>query len=288
MKRTKVKKKRWTDGVLKDARKQREQDIKTKQGQQQAFERRYNKLRIYKRSSNINMEQFVYLPKFIDLPFYEGINTAALAIYPVVCCAADFEQNEWLQLSQEHIARMAGVSINTVRKGIDNLVYGDYYITEDDIDIPLLEKKKVTEGTRHFYMYRVGFIRRDMIKGFREKYFSFHRCIITSGVWASLMPRAKALYLAMRTKAQFDAQLYMEIEYDEPDMSGADFDFKSEQYRNRKWDPCIVPLAELCRMVNIERANIKPVIKQLEHCGLVEKIGNYFKVYLKPSIMVRH
>ena len=262
--------------------------LSKQQQQRQAFEKRYDKLRIYKRSSKVNMEQFIYLPKFIGNSFYETLTKAALSVYPVLCSQADFEKNNWFQLSQEHISRMTGVNINMVREGINTLVTGDYYFTENDVNIILLERKMVNEGTRHFYMYRVGFIRQDMIKQFRGLYFAFHRCIIKSGVWATLTQRAKLIYLAMRTKAFFDAPLYAQIEYGEPDVSNVDFDFKSEQYRNRKWDSCTTPLAELCRMVNVENSNIGLVIKQLKHYGLIKKIGNYFMVYLKPNVMVRH
>lgn len=75
-----------------------------------------------------------------------GLSKAALAVYPVLCCEADFEKDEAFQISQKNIARFAGVSENSVRNALKELE-----------NAGLLIKEKVTDGPRHFYIYRVGF-----------------------------------------------------------------------------------------------------------------------------------
>jgi hypothetical protein len=259
--------------------------------QKAAFKRRYNKLREYKRSIDINMEQFFYFPKFIGLSQYARINKSALAVYPVLCSKADFEVNKWFQLSQEHISRMTGMNIDMVSRGVNNLLGSKNYFTFNDKRIPLIEARKVTEGTRHFYQYKAGFVRKSMVESYRGLFFAFHTCIITSGVWSRLTQRAKCLYLIMRTVAKFDAQLYAEIELDEIDIASLDFDFHGDEFCNRKWDIIFAgenSLAEMCSIVKIEHTNIESVLKQLVHFGLIERIGRDFKVMLKPARAVRY
>jgi hypothetical protein len=182
---------------------------------------------------------------------------------------------------------MAGVHLSVVDAGIKNLVEGRYFLNEtnqkgESLQIPLLEREKTTEGTRHFYLYRSGFVRD--IEKWHGMFFIFHTCIVTSGVWSELSPRAKALYLAMRSVAKFDPYNYMEIEYGEQ-LNDVDFNFNSEDYRERKWDICLYSLAQLCRMVNIDSSKIKPVLDQLKKYHLVEIIDNgMYKVFLKPRI----
>ena len=140
------------------------------------------------------------------------MSKSALQVYPVLCSRANFEENKWFQLSRENIAKMAGISHPTVSKGIEDLL--EYTINDKGNKIPFLEMKKQTEGKRHFYVYKISLPRKDEIKKWRGQYFIFHTCIINSGVWAILKPRAKLLYIAMRMKAFFDADLYSEIELD--------------------------------------------------------------------------
>lgn len=206
----------------------------------------------------------------------------AMAMYPVLCLQADFEQNKWFQISQRNIATMAGVSINTVVNGIRDL---EQYKLGGQ---PFLEKKKKTEGQRHFYVYRVNFTRKDDMKDWKNNFFIFHKCIIDSKVWAQLTSRAKGLYLSMRMSARFDPESYIELEGLDVDWSNWSDLYQAEEYRNRKWDLCMPPsLAELCRHVGIEPINLRPVLEQLEYYRLVELADGYlkvFKVYLRPRI----
>lgn len=252
--------------------------------QSELFQQMYNKTRIFKFPSvdEINMEQYVCLHK-LRKNFH--LSLPAIAVYPVLCVNADFEQNNWFQISQENIAKMAGISINTVSKGIKELE-----------DVELLERKKQTDGKRHFYVYRIEFIRKGDIQEARGDYFTFHKCIIDSGVWADLKPRAKALYLAMRSKAEFSVAFYLEIEY--PDIYFGHYKDKlevmsnildhGEGYRNRKWDLCMEPLSKLCELGDISRSNLTEPLNQLMHHRLIEHLDEYinsvFKVYLKPKI----
>jgi hypothetical protein len=258
-------------------------DVRRQQASRQKFKQLYNEIKTVKFSNDVNMVKYFNFPKFIGKTGSVKIDKIVLAVYPALCSTADFKDNKWFQISRDNIAKLAGLTPPTVDKAINHLINGKYRIMNDGKTTLLLERKMKTEGKRHFYMYRVGFIR-DMEKwhGF---YFVFHTCIVTSGIWAELTPRAKALYLAMRTYAKFDRELYIGVELDGVEPWEADFDFRGEAYRERKWDYCDTPLTELCRSVNIESTNIRSVIEQLEEYHLIseEELMNVYRVYLKPN-----
>ncbi len=211
-----------------------------------------------------------------------------MSIYPVLCSRANFENNNWFQLPQEHIAKMAGLSVPTVSKGIQELIE-NYSILDNNTEIFLLERRKAPNTSRHIYQYKVGFIRKDMIRNWKGNMFIFHICIIDSGVWAKLNPRAKVLYLTMRSCAHFDNDLYAIIE--DIDLQGYELDHfyhDGDQYRNRKWDVYDVSLSELCRLGGIERSNMTITLEQLKVFGLAEEQRfdsnlDVRKVYLKPK-----
>jgi hypothetical protein len=274
--------------TTKDAERRRREK---RQRQREIFARRkYNKTNEFHfpDTDKIKMNTYFNFPKFIG---HFVIPKAALAVYPVICSRANFDENTWIQLPQEHIAAMAGVSVATAAKGIEELVRNNYQLKEDEIRIPLLQRQKVMEGTRRFYLYKAGFVRRNMITEWKGEFFPFHTCIIDSGVWADLSPRAKALYLAMRSKAYCDPELYCQIEGIEEMIpeGGERTEFYNDIFPNREWDVCESSLAELCAMVDIERSNIAPILKQLAECGLVERVDygpgsadTVFMVYLRP------
>ena len=192
-----------------------------------------------------------------------------------MCLKADYKDNNWFQIPQEEISVKAGLSINTVQKALVELENNG-----------LLERKKRNDGKRHYYLYKVFLIRKDMIADYKKEYFTFNQSIIDSGVWSKLNPRSKVLYLAMRAKAQFDFESIIEdilldgtrIDYDDLIKSNL------KDFRNRKYDICEFSLTQLCKFANINQTNLKPVISQLERYRLVKSYGDYFEVYLIPKI----
>ena len=258
------------------------QKSKREEYQKVLFKQKYNRPKVYKfpKVSDIDMNRFFCFPKFCE-DFY--MSTASIAIYPVLCLQSDFKNNEWFQISQKNIAIMAGLSINSVAKGIKGL--------EDKslMEAPYLEKQKKTEGQRHLNIYKVNFIRKNDIEEWSGNYFTFYKCIVDSGIWAELKPRAKALYISMRMSARFDPELY---DWHEELFLDTDSDkfwelHHGEDYRNRKWDVCNTSLAELCKRVRISPINLKPIIEQLENHQFIERIyekESIFKVYLKPKV----
>ena len=272
-------KRNFKKAVIGEAKKDNRQN---KERLKYLFKQKYNKSKEYEfpKSADIDMNRFFFFPKF-DKDF--SISLPSIAIYPVLCLHSDFEHKNWFQISQKNIAKMAGIDVNTVRKGIKDLENNSI------IGEPILQKRKQTEGTRHFYVYETNFIRKDNIEEWEGEYITFHKCIIDSGVWADLKPRSKALYLSMRMSAHFDAELYIEIEGLALDYATKDIYevVKGSNYMNRKWDVCNIPLTELCKKVNIAPTNLKPLIVQLEEHRLIERIDenkSVFMVYLKPKI----
>jgi hypothetical protein len=166
---------------------------------------------------------------------------------------------------------MAGVSPVSVDKAVQELCR--IRLANE----PLLQRKMVNEGSRRFYLYEVAFIRKSMMQQWKGRFFPFYRCLIDSGVWADLKPRAKALYLVLRQFAKFDFELYCEIE----DLYLDPID-RREAYRLRKWE--VVhghSLAELCDLVDIESSDIQSTLIRLTEHRLVDRVGSDFMIYLK-------
>lgn len=231
---------------------------------------------IFPQPEEIKLTKHFYFPKIISLG---RLSLKALSIYPVLCLQADFKKDEWFQISQENIAKRAGLSVSTVTKAIDEL--SNCRVSEEFL--PLLEKKIINQGSVRLYLYKVFFIRKQLMEEWENQYFVFHQCIVDSAVWADLKPRAKVLYLIMRQQAHFDKVLYFELE--ELGFLGEEVNFNFyDDYRNRKWDLCSDSIARLSSLSHISVSGIQETIKQLEYHRLVERIGSAFKVYLQPKI----
>lgn len=275
MKRTK----KPRDKVLQNIKAQRKQ-------QSEKFKLLYNKPKVIKRTAEPEMNQCAFLPKSIVTN--PKIKKSALAVYPVLCTEVLAQgAKEWVQISEENIARYSGLGkdLKLVREGVENLM-----------ETEMCDRKMVDEGTRHFYMYRPIFIRyyKEEVNGEHcNEYFSFFRCMITSGVWSKLDVRAKCFYLAARAEAKINntfLEAYLKIEFDEYTYSKELVEefIKSGDFRNRRWDVCEKSIAELCRIVRIEQTNFKPILDQLSHFGLLDRYDPILQVFLKPSKMVRY
>jgi len=268
--------------VLRDIQRQIQRQEKEKeekkQLQKEMFRQVYDrpKEKAFSDIDQLNMDSFRAIPKSVILNY--GLSKAALAIYPVLCAKADFEKNNFFQISQENIAFYSGVSESNVRKAIAELE-----------EAGLLTKEKVTDGTRHFYVYKVTFYRRPELEANEQRGHAiyFYNCIIDNGIWAKLKPRGKVLYLTLRAVAKQDFELYSVIEgenYGE-DWNGVNYD---DYIRNRKWDVCDISLSKLCKVVKIERTNLTPVLEELERYKLIERVDRWIMVYLRPGRLLRH
>jgi predicted DNA-binding transcriptional regulator len=135
----------------------RNQEAKRKQLQKEVFRQVYNRPteKAFSDIDQLNMDSFRAIPKSVILDY--GLSKAALAVYPVLCCEADFEKDEAFQISQANIALFAGVSENSVRNALKELE-----------NAGLLTKEKVTDGPRHFYIYRVGFFCKPILDKARQ------------------------------------------------------------------------------------------------------------------------
>lgn len=247
---------------------EREQESRRKKWEQLFNKRKKGRTDV--RTTAINLERFFLFPKFIGSTVIHSLSKSALAIYPVFCSLADFERNDWFYVSQEELAKMSGIGLRHVREGLEELM-----------DKTLLKRKKVTEGKMHYYIYKVWFVRRGMIDDMKHDSFIFHTCIIKSGVWAKLTLRAKALYLAMRSKARFDIVTYCELELDTTDYHEYAHDLHGETYRNRRWDVCSETITDLCKLAGISNQNLRPVLLQLQRNDLFGRYGNQIIVGLK-------
>lgn len=256
----------------------RNQEAKRKQLQKEIFNQRYNATKEAKfiDKEDINMNSFRAIPKSVIQEL--GLSKAALAVYPVLCCEADFEKDEAFQISQKNIARFAGVSENSVRNALKELE-----------NAGLLTKEKVTDGPRHFYVYKVTFYRRPELEANEQRgdAIYFYNCIIDNGIWANLPLGAKAIYLFLRAEAKQDLDIYSEIE---GIMTGEFYEPMEypEYIRNRKWDICEASLTEISKAVGVDRSKIGASLEALERFRLIERVDRWIKVYLRPGRFLKH
>jgi len=260
--------------ILRDIQRQKEEK---KKQQKEVFRQVYNrpKEKAFSDIDQLNMDSFRAIPK--NIISYE-LSKAALAVYPVLCCEADFEKDEAFQISQANIALFAGVSENSVRNALKELE-----------NAGLLIKEKVTDGPRHFYIYRVGFFCKPILDKARQYggAIYFYTCIIENGIWASLPLGAKAIYLFLRAEAKQDLDIYSEIE----GITTGEF-YEPMEYpeyiRNRKWDICEASLTEISKAVGVDRSKIGASLEALERFRLIERVDRWIKVYLRPGRFLKH
>ena len=224
------------------------------------------------------MEYFVYLPK----DELRKMSSAALAVYPVLCCNADFsDDKKWVQMSQENIAEYAGININTAMKGLSDLM-----------KLGMLKRRIKTVRMVHMYEYNPVFIRGNDIEANRDNLLQFRHSIVDMGIWSNLTNAEKRLYIAMRIEARFEAEAYGDIE--EIDLE-FDHEAKSEFYNgsgyaNRKWDAIATETwSDLVWMISnttgLDEETIAKGLKQLDHYGLIETVSpTQYKVFIIPEV----
>lgn len=271
--------KRTKSGKIRDIQRQIQRQEKEKeekkQLQKEVFRQVYDrpKEKAFSDIDQLNMDSFRAIPKNVIQEL--GLSKAALAVYPVLCCEADFEKDEAFQISQANIALFAGVSENSVRNALKELE-----------NAGLLTKEKVTDGSRHFYVYKV---RRPESEANEQRgdAIYFYNCIIENGIWASLPLGAKAIYLFLRAKAKQDLDIYSKIE---AIMTGEFYEPMEypEYIRNRKWDICETSLTQISKAVRVERSKIGAYLEALERFRLIERVDRWIKVYLRPGRLLRH
>ena len=282
--------------IPKEKRDEKKRDEK-KQRQAALFKRRYDKPKVikFKTMGKVSKIKHFNFPKLSNksVPiesqwsFGKKAPLSAKAVYPVICSLVDFnDYNKWHQISQKNIAKLAGIAINTAKKGIEHLVETPYALTKVKADGErlthyLVEQQLETDGERQYYVYRAGFVRGDMMRN--NDFFKFPTWIIDTGVWAKLKHRSKALYIALRSCSRFDKEIYAELEFDVPFDDLDDVEFDDEQYKNRKWEVCDTPTKQLCDMVDINSSDIRKIVDDLEASGLVEKVNKMYKVWLQPN-----
>jgi len=224
--------------------------------------------------NKINFQKHFYFPKSIVTEY--NLSMRALAVYPVICLKADFEDDKWFKIPQEEITIKSGMTSNTVSKALLELE-----------ESGLLKREKRNSGKTHYYVYKVEFIRKDMIEEYENKYFTFNQSIVDSGTWADLYSRSKTLYLAFRVHAFHDIEALFD---DEEIFDGSRIDYNEiisthlDEYRHREYDMCSMPISQLCKLVGIDSSNLTSVFEQLDSHGLIKRFGDWFEVYLKPII----
>ena len=261
-----------TSGKIRDIQRQKEEK---KKQQEEVFRQMYNKSKEkdFSDIDQLNMDSFRAIPKSVILD--NGLSKAALAVYPVLCCEADFEKNEAFHISQANIARFAGVSENSVRNALKELE-----------NAGLLTKEKVTDGSRHFYVYKVRRPESETNEQCGEA-INFYTCIIENGIWASLPLAAKAIYLFLRAEAKQDLDIYSKIEAIMNEEFYEPMEYP-EYIMNRKWDVCEASLTQISKAMRVTRSKVGTYLEALERFRLIERVDRWIKVYLRPGRLLKH
>lgn len=244
---------------------------KRKEDRKKAFESIYDKKRKieFKSGEDLNMKKHFRFPKInegFNLPLF------AQAVYPVMCSRADFrDEDKSFQISRENIAKLTGISPNSVDSGIEFLSSIRYEGRS------LLCRDLVQDGKRRYYSYFVQFPKYEIDDD--ASYFVFYTCIIDSGIWARLSLRAKAFYISARTFSYFDYEVFEEIS----SMEKSEYINNPDEVDHGQWQITDKTKAHLCRMANISAVNINKVIKELERVGLMEDNNGFLIVRTKPT-----
>lgn len=282
MKRTRTTKQNPFRGkVSKDAEKQiRQSPQKSKAQRKAAFAKLYDKPKTIRFNAKADMTRFITMPTF-SLPGHPlSGDLSALATYVVLCSRSDHNEEKPIQISQANIAQLAGLNPGAVAEAIKRM---QQMHLRQDRPIVDIRPTKSSDGKRRFNLYSVDFIRRPDMEANRNKLLYFHTCIVETGIWSQLKPRAKALYLGMRSLAEFDYELYCDIEK----LDDTEFRLNyGTEFPLRKWEMFTGPLTSACNMMKIERSNIKEVMDNLIDSGLVESYDNgVYQLYLRPKLM---
>lgn len=268
-KKTVRRKKGIGNKVAKNAQETQKPD---KQAMRHYFKKLYDNPKVWEfpTKNKINMKRwFAFSRDLVKLLSEHG---QAVAVYPVLCYNADFEDDSWFKVNQKNLARQSGLSEVTVRDGLRDLYDMNYEANENILQAEMVSEVGEDGKTRRFYMYKIDFVRRHDIKK-NVNYFPFHASIIESGAWANLPGRAKLLYIGFRSLAWIDDELY-EKAY----ATSLPKDLPSRQF-----DVYYGSLSKVCREVGIQRNNLNSSLKQLMRNGLIERITKQgFIVHLRP------
>jgi DNA-binding IscR family transcriptional regulator len=239
---------------------------------------RIKKRKPYRRK-NPRMTSYAYLPKQIigELP------SAVLAVYPVLCCQANFLEDEYIRISREQILQQAGISQNTLSRALRQLRQER-----------LVKIRKRSEKSAHYNEYRVAFYRKEELERDHRDLLQFRHSLIDTGIWSRLDIRAKRLYITLRLLAEFNAEEYVRTEGLDYDVEGRDAaEFYQQQYRDHKYDFLATESwQDLVEVINERMIISEHLLTRIIHClrneGLVteysdEWSGPCYLVHIQPD-----
>jgi hypothetical protein len=220
-------------------------------------------------------KEHIYQPKLffrfhrqvIRNRFWAKLPSSAKSVLPVIGRHTNKSGETWL--SQETIAREAGLSRNTAAKGIQSLK-----------QLPMFYVLDYRRSPRH---WNVGNYQINPAPNVPGAAFFFHHSIVDSGTWAALHGSAHALYVVMRYFAVYDYYEYVS-EGDEGDV------VEEERFENVFYEfvPGDADARLLRTYAGISRRSFFRAKGELNEVGLIEDLeeplenGARWKVYRFP------
>ena len=265
----KYKQANWRGNVLSNAR--RSSITKRPQPSKALFNRLYDKPKTVVFKERANPYKFF---AFSCEDMLTEMTASAKGIYAALCCLSDFLVEKQIQVSIENIGVYTGLSDwTTIKKGLDELS-----------SLHLIRGEKII-NKRQYWIYSTDFIRKSDLENYQvREWFPFYSCIVETGVWAKLTPKAQSLYLTLRALAEFELES-TDSDYGESLRGGDDF---VSFYKNREYDSYASTWANLSNQSGIHYTSLKLLIAQLEEYGLVSladwTTSCILNIYFRPSI----
>jgi hypothetical protein len=177
------------------------------------------------------------------------------------------------------ISWSAGYSESMVLEAIKELE--DYWERENWPEIFSVNRRSLKTSTGHRVNQYHMYLPRE---SGRAGNFPIYRILLTSGVWANLLPTARALYIGARAGATTNNFIHNYNELEEDVLYDWEFD---EVWFDRKYDICFKSQAALARSVGVSVDSAKSALENLKKNGLIEwgEIDGKrcLKVFLRPK-----
>ncbi|MFH1628439.1 MAG: helix-turn-helix domain-containing protein [Pseudomonadota bacterium] len=215
---------------------------------------------------DLNRNQFFRFNKKLVLNMTWGfLPLNAQAVLPVLLAHANGKGQAWP--SEETISALSGLSPKTVRKGINELLALPGFKFDWQMTATGRKSKKFT----------LPMPTSDNRFTENDKFFFFHKFILTGGNWRLLKPIAKAVYPVLRTFSVWDKGEAEEAGL----IDNADGDYK-DAYAQREWEYSELEPGMIGRYAGIERARVYGALRNLEERNLLERCGERRKVFFIP------
>ena len=193
------------------------------------------------------------------------LSLSAYAVYPVLQYFAKQDYSEgrdWFEINTRKISEKAGINLQTTRKALSDLLDRRKKLIKH---IPHPKKS-------HRKMPVYTFVYNPAEESIDNDFFIFDDALIKFNIWAGLLPRTKALYLALLANAEMPENI---IEYAKGNVEVEEIIYRKGSSR---WMVCDVQLKKIAAKINVSYSGCSVAVKELENYQLAYKVNKVFLV----------